>query len=133
MMGILAPCASLQPRQLAELRSRSSSYLSSRGTTAGRSLRSGPTTRDERYAEWMRQRMHRAKGAIGHHVHGVSGQLVDAVQEGVGLQRCFLAGEFTENIVRRTLRDLIPDDEPDGAADPARRHSAMIRREMETT
>jgi hypothetical protein len=29
--------------------------------------------------------------------------------------------------------DLIPDDEPDGASDPARRHSAKIRRQMQTT
>jgi len=29
--------------------------------------------------------------------------------------------------------DLIPDDEPDGAPDPARRHNAMIRRQTETT
>jgi DNA-binding transcriptional regulator YbjK len=50
--------------------------------------------RDDRYAELMRQWMRRAK---------------DAVQEGIGLQRYFLPQEFTEDVVRRTLHDPIPE------------------------
>jgi len=64
--------------------------------------------RDERYAELMRRWMRRARDAIGRHVHGVSGHVIDAVQEGIGLQRYFLPEEFTEDVVRRTLHDLIP-------------------------
>jgi hypothetical protein len=63
----------------------------------------------ERYAELMRQWMRRAKDAIARHIHGVSGHVIDAVQEGIGLQRYFLPQEFTEDVVRRTLHDLIPD------------------------
>jgi DNA-binding transcriptional regulator YbjK len=65
--------------------------------------------REERYAELMRQWMRRAREAISRHVHGVSGHVVDAVQEGIGLQRYFLPHEFPEDLVRRTLHDLIPD------------------------
>ncbi|MFD4604226.1 TetR/AcrR family transcriptional regulator [Streptomyces sp. NPDC058464] len=64
--------------------------------------------RDERYAELMRQWMRRAKDAISRHIHGVSGHVIDAVQEGIGLQRYFLPQEFTEDVVRRTFHDLTP-------------------------
>ena len=67
--------------------------------------------RDERYADLMRQWMRRAKDAISRHIHGVSGHVIDAVQEGIGLQRYFLPQEFTEDVVRRTLHDLIPQEE----------------------
>jgi DNA-binding transcriptional regulator YbjK len=72
--------------------------------------------RDERYAELMRQRMRRAKDAIARHIHGVSGHVIDAVQEGVGLQRYFMPREFTEDVVRRTLHALIPDANRAGAS-----------------
>jgi TetR/AcrR family transcriptional regulator, regulator of biofilm formation and stress response len=65
--------------------------------------------RDERYAELTRQWMRRAKDAISRHFHGVSGHVIDAVQEGIGPQRYFPPQEFTEGVVRRTLHDLIPD------------------------
>ncbi len=89
--------------------------------------------RDECYAELVRQWMRRAKDAAARHVHGVSGHVIDAVLEDIGLQRYFLPEEFTEDVVRRTLQDLISDDEPDGAPNPARRQNAMIRRQTETT
>jgi DNA-binding transcriptional regulator YbjK len=65
--------------------------------------------REERYAELMRQWMRRAGQAITRHVRGVSGHVIDAVQEGIGLQRYFLPDEFPEELVRRTLHDVIPD------------------------
>jgi len=71
--------------------------------------------RDERYAALMRQWTRHAKDAISRHIHGVSGHVIDAVQEGIGLQRYFLPQEFTENVVRRTLHNLIPDAHRTGA------------------
>jgi TetR/AcrR family transcriptional regulator, regulator of biofilm formation and stress response len=65
--------------------------------------------RDERYAEMMRQWMRRSRDAIARHVHGISGHVVDAVQEGIGLQRYFLPREFSEDVVRRTIYELISD------------------------
>lgn len=72
--------------------------------------------RDERYAELMRQWMRRAKDAIERQVDGVSGHVVDAVQEGLTLQRYFLPEEFGEDVVRRTLSALRPPD--DGGTKP---------------
>jgi DNA-binding transcriptional regulator YbjK len=68
--------------------------------------------RDERYAELMRRWMRRAKTAIERQVDGVSGHVIDAVQEGLTLQRYFLPEEFSEDIVRSALLALsfVPDD-----------------------
>ena len=72
--------------------------------------------RDERYAELMRQWMRRAKDAIERQVDTVSGHVVDAVQEGLTLQRYFLPEEFGEDVVRRTISALLPPD--DGGTKP---------------
>lgn len=66
--------------------------------------------RDERYAELMRQWMRRAKDAIERQIGGVSGHVVDAVQEGLTLQRYFLPEDFSEDVVRTTLCALLPSD-----------------------
>ena len=66
--------------------------------------------RHERYAELMRQWMRRAKDVIEGQVDAMSGHVVDAVQEGLTLQRYFLPEEFSEAVVRRTLCTLLPQD-----------------------
>lgn len=69
--------------------------------------------RDERYAELMRQWMRSAKDAIERQVAGANGHVVDAVQEGLTLQRYFLPAEFSVDAVRRTLRAVLPPDDLD--------------------
>jgi len=67
--------------------------------------------RQERYAGLMRQWMRRSKDAIERDVDGVSGHAIDAVQQGLTLQRHFLPEEFGEDVVRHTLSCLLPPDD----------------------
>ena len=64
----------------------------------------------------MRQWMRHAKDAIERQIGGVSGHVVDAVQEGLTLQRYFLREEFSEEVVRTTLCALLPSDGVDTTA-----------------
>ncbi|MBB1513354.1 TetR family transcriptional regulator [Tessaracoccus sp. MC1627] len=65
--------------------------------------------RQERYADLMRQWMRRSRDAIAQRVDGVSPRAIDAVQEGLGLQRWLAPDEVTEDIVRHVFLALIPE------------------------
>lgn len=64
--------------------------------------------RDERYADLMRQWMHRARAAIARNFPLASAPVIDAVQEGIGLHRSLLPQDYPEDVVRRTLHALLP-------------------------
>ncbi|MHA6513814.1 TetR/AcrR family transcriptional regulator [Tessaracoccus sp. Z1128] len=64
--------------------------------------------RHPRYADLMRQWMGRSRDAIARRVEGISARVVDAIQEGLGLQRWLAPGEVTEDDVRRVFAALIP-------------------------
>ena len=67
--------------------------------------------RQERYADLLRQWMRRSSAVIARRVVGVSPRAIDAVQEGLGLQRWLAPDEVTEDVVRDVFRALIPDPE----------------------
>jgi DNA-binding transcriptional regulator YbjK len=64
--------------------------------------------RHERYADLMRQWMHRARAAISRHLPTASAPIIDAVQEGLGWHRALIPEDYTEDAVRSTLHALIP-------------------------
>jgi DNA-binding transcriptional regulator YbjK len=63
--------------------------------------------RDERYAELTREWMRRARAAIARTVGDRNARALDAVQEGLTLQRHFLPAEVDEDLVRSTLRAAV--------------------------
>lgn len=67
--------------------------------------------RQERYADVLRQWMRRSSTVIARRIVGVSPRAIDAVQEGLGLQRWLAPDEVTEDVVRDVFRALIPDPE----------------------
>ena len=67
--------------------------------------------RQERYADLLRQWMRRSSTVIARRIVGVSPRAIDAVQEGLGLQRWLAPDEVTEDVVRDVFRALIPDPE----------------------
>lgn len=67
--------------------------------------------RQDRYADLLRQWMRRSSAVIARRVVGVSPRAIDAVQEGLGLQRWLAPDEVTEDVVRDVFRALIPDPE----------------------
>lgn len=64
--------------------------------------------RHPRYAGLMRQWMGRSRDAIARRIDGVNPRVVDAVQEGLGLQRWLAPDEVTEDVVRHVFQVLIP-------------------------
>lgn len=64
--------------------------------------------RHPRYADLMRQWMGRSRDAIARRIDGVNPRVVDAVQEGLGLQRWLAPDEVTEDVVRHVFQVLIP-------------------------
>jgi DNA-binding transcriptional regulator YbjK len=65
--------------------------------------------RETRYADLMRQWMGRSRDAIARRIDGVNPRVLDAVQEGLGLQRWLLPDELTADDVRHVFHALIPD------------------------
>lgn len=65
--------------------------------------------RHERYADLMRQWMRKTRSAISRSIDGERAQVVDAVQEGLSLHRYFTPQEFSEDIIRGALLDLVPE------------------------
>jgi DNA-binding transcriptional regulator YbjK len=63
--------------------------------------------RDERYAELTREWMRRARAAIARTVGDRNARALDAVQEGLTLQRHFLPAEVDEDLVGSTLRAAV--------------------------
>lgn len=68
--------------------------------------------RHERYANLMRQWMRKTRGVISRSIDDQRAQVIDAVQEGLSLHRYFTPEEFSEDTVRRTLADLVPELSP---------------------
>ena len=64
--------------------------------------------RHDRYADLMRQWMRRSRDVIAQRIDGVSPRAIDAVQEGLGLQRWLAPDEVTEDVVRHVFQALIP-------------------------
>lgn len=64
--------------------------------------------RQRRYAELMRQWMGRSRDAIARRIDGVNPRVLDAVQEGLGLQRWLMPDELTDDDIRQVFRALIP-------------------------
>ncbi len=61
----------------------------------------------ERYADLLRHWMHRSRAVIEARVPGVDGRVIDAVQEGLGIQRFPLPEEVTEGVVRGVFSALL--------------------------
>jgi DNA-binding transcriptional regulator YbjK len=74
--------------------------------------------RDHRYAELMRSWMRRASGAIARSAPGSAARAVDAVQEGLTLQRQLVPEEIDEALVRMTLRAALELGTGDGSPSP---------------
>jgi len=64
--------------------------------------------RHPRYADLLRQWMGRSRDAIARRIDGVNPRVLDAVQEGLGLQRWLLPDELTDADVRDVFDALIP-------------------------
>ncbi|MEU2249598.1 TetR family transcriptional regulator [Streptomyces sp. NPDC019224] len=65
--------------------------------------------RDERYAELTRHWMRRARSAIAGTLGDEKARAVDAVQEGLTLQRHFMPDEVHPDLIRDTLRRVALD------------------------
>lgn len=64
--------------------------------------------RHPRYADLLRQWMGRSRDAIARRIDGVNPRVLDAVQEGLGLQRWLLPDELTDDDIRHVFQALIP-------------------------
>ncbi len=64
--------------------------------------------RHPRYADLLRQWMGRSRDAIARRIDGVNPRVLDAVQEGLGLQRWLLPDELTDDDIRQVFHALIP-------------------------
>ena len=64
--------------------------------------------RQDRYADLLRQWMGRSREAIARRIDGVNPRVLDAVQEGLGLQRWLLPDELTDDDIRQVFHALIP-------------------------
>lgn len=64
--------------------------------------------RHPRYADLMRQWMGRSRDAIARRIDGVNPRVLDAVQEGLGLQRWLQPDQLTDDDIRHVFQALIP-------------------------
>lgn len=69
--------------------------------------------RDERYADLLREWMRRAQTSLAAHPTTAAPPVVDALQEGLCLQRWFMPEAFPESAVRSSFHALVTD--PDHA------------------
>ena len=64
--------------------------------------------RHPRYADLMRQWMGRSRDAIARRIDGANPRVLDAVQEGLGLQRWLQPDQLTDDDIRHVFQALIP-------------------------